>query len=519
MTLRPVRGSRRRWPLRRRRGNGRPGNGPQGLPGISVTGRRAGTFCLLLIVALCVQATRVQVFRAGELDHNSANQRLTVERYSQPRGGILVGAETVTGSRPTGGRYDYKRTYTDGPLYAAVTGYSSQTYGNTQLEGTEDALLSGTDSRLASWAVWDAVARRQNPGGDVRTTIDRAAQQAAMRGLDGQKGAVAAIEPATGRILALASTPSYDPGSFAGASADDQEAWNRLQADPDQPMLNRALRQTYPPGSTFKVVTAAAALEHGVVTDIDAPTDAPYPYVLPGTTTPLVNDTRACDEPGQSLDTAMVLSCNTVLGHLGVRVGLPDMVAMAESFGFNEARLDTPVRAARSNFDTAMDRSQLALSSIGQFDTAATPLVMAMVAAGVANNGTVMRPQLVEELTKDDGTAVQLLKPTAYRQAMSPGTAGQVQRLMTDVVERGTGRNARIGGAVVGGKTGTAQHGVDNSGIPYAWFISWAKPAGSEAVPPVAVAVVIADSDATDVTGGGLAAPIARSVMQAVLAG
>ncbi|MEV7020590.1 penicillin-binding transpeptidase domain-containing protein [Kitasatospora sp. NPDC093558] len=494
------------------------GNGPQGLPGISVTGRRAGTFCLLLIAALCVQATRVQVFEAKDLDHNSANQRLTVERYAQPRGNILVGADPVTGSAPTGGRYAYKRTYTDGPTYAAVTGFASQAYGNTQLEGIEDDLLTGTDSRLAGWAVWDAVARRQNPGGDVYTTLDRAAQEAAVRGLAAQTGAVAAIEPATGRILALASTPSYDPGSFAGSTSADQAAWNRLQTDTGRPMLNRALRQTYPPGSAFKVVTAAAALTAGVVTDINAPTTAPFPYVMPGTTTPLVNDTTACDRPGQSLDTAMVLSCNSVLGYLGVRTGLDAMVAMAGNFGFNDARLDMPVRPARSNVDTRMNESQLALSSIGQFDTAATPLVMAMVAAGVANNGTVMRPQLVDKLTKGDGTAVQLMKPSVYKRAMTPEVAAQVQRLMTDVVDNGTGRNARIPGAVVGGKTGTAEHGVDNSGTPYAWFIAWARPAGPDKVPPVAVAVVIADSDATDVTGGGLAAPIARSVMQAVLA-
>ncbi|MGW6912825.1 penicillin-binding transpeptidase domain-containing protein [Kitasatospora sp. NPDC054939] len=496
-----------------------PGNGPQGLPGISVTGRRAGTFCLLLIVALCVQATRVQVFEAKELNHNPANQRLTIERYSQPRGAIRVGADTVTGSVATGGRYEYKRTYTDGPLYAAVTGYSSQTYGNSQLEGVDDELLSGIDPRLSSWAVWDAVARRQNPGGDVRTTIDRDAQQAAMRGLGRQKGAVAAIEPATGRILALASTPSYDPGSFAGSTSTDQAAWNRLQDDPDQPMLNRALRQTYPPGSTFKVVTAAAALAHGVVTDIDAPTGAPHPYVLPGATTPLVNDTAACDRPALSLDTAMVLSCNSVLGYLGVQVGLDRLVSTAEGFGFNDPRLDVPVRAARSNIDTEMDESQVALSSIGQYDTAATPLVMAMVAAGVANDGVVMHPQLVDRLTRSDGTDVQVMKPSEYRRALTPEVAGQVQRLMTDVVEKGTGRNARIPGAVVGGKTGTAQHGVDNAGVPYAWFISWARPAGSDEAPPVAVAVVIADSTADEVTGGGLAAPIARSVMQAVLNG
>ncbi|MFB7126659.1 penicillin-binding protein 2 [Kitasatospora xanthocidica] len=495
------------------------GNGPQGLPGISVTGRRAGTFCLLLVAALCVQATRVQVFQAQDLDRNSANQRLTVERYAQPRGDILVGPDPVTGSEPTGGRYAYKRGYTDGPTYAAVTGFASQAYGTTQLEGTEDELLTGTDGRLAGWSVWDAVSRRQNPGGDVHTTLNRAAQQAAMRGLGDQKGAVAAIEPATGRILALASTPSYDPGSFAGYGADDQEAWNRLQADADQPMLNRALRQTYPPGSTFKVVTAAAALAAGVVTDPAAPTGAPFPYVLPGTTTPLVNDTPACDRADLSLAAAMTASCNSVLGYLGVRTGLDRMAEMAGNLGFNDARLDVPVRAARSNFDTRMDESQLALSSIGQFDTAATPLTMAMVAAGVANDGTVMRPQLVDRLTRSDGTTVQLMKPAVYRRAMTPAVAGQVRGLMTGVVENGTGGNARIAGAVVGGKTGTAQHGVGNSGTPYAWFIAWAAPAGSDAVPPVAVAVVVEDSGATDVTGGALAAPIARSVMRAVLGG
>jgi peptidoglycan glycosyltransferase len=486
-------------------------------PGIRITGRRAGTFCLLLVLLLAAQATRVQFFQAKGYNDNAANQRKAILRYGQPRGAILVGGKSVTGSAATGGRYNYKRTYADGPGYVAVTGFSSQIYGNTQLEGTEDALLSGTDTRLAGWAVWDAISRHQNPGGSVYTTIDPAAQQAAIQGLGSQKGAVAAIEPATGRILALASTPSYDPGSFAGSSTADQDAWTTLQNDSDQPMLNRALRQTYPPGSTFKVVTAAAALTAGVVTDINAPTDAPYPYILPGTTTPLVNDTSACDTPGLDLDTAMTLSCNSVLGYLGVQTGLDRMVAMAEGFGFNDPRLDIPVRAARSNFDTSMDQSQLALSSIGQFDTAATPLVMAMVAAGVADNGTVMYPQLVDKLAKSDGATVQLMRPRPYKQALSPSVAAQVQQLMTDVVANGTGGRAAIPGATVGGKTGTAQHGVENSGVPYAWFISWAKPAGSADVPPVAVAVVIADSGATDVTGGSLAAPIARAVMQAVL--
>ncbi|MEV7177353.1 penicillin-binding transpeptidase domain-containing protein [Kitasatospora sp. NPDC093679] len=488
-------------------------------PGISTTGRRAGTFCLLLIVALAAQATRVQVFQADAYNHNKANQRLTVERYDQPRGNILVAGEPVTGSTPTGGRYDYKRTYTDGPAWAAVTGYASQVFGTTQLEGVYDDLLSGADDRLSGWAVWDAVARGQNPGGDVHTTLDPAAQRAALRGLGRQQGAVVAIEPATGRILALASTPSYDPGSFAGSSAADREAWTKLRADTDQPMLNRALRQIYPPGSTFKVVTAAAALASRTVTDIHAPTGAPYPYVMQGTTTELVNDSRACDEAGLSLDEAMIGSCNSTMGWLGTQVGLQKMVSTAQSFGFNDAALDVPVRAARSNFDTRMNTSQVALSSIGQYDTAATPLVMAMVAAGIADNGTVMRPQLVDKLTRSDGTVVQLMHPQTYRQAVSPAVAAQVQQLMVDVVEEGTGSRARIPGAVVGGKTGTAQHGTGNGGTPYAWFIAWARPADSGGVPPVAVAVVVADSEATDVTGGTLAAPIARSVLRAVLDG
>ncbi|MGF1430010.1 penicillin-binding transpeptidase domain-containing protein [Kitasatospora sp. LaBMicrA B282] len=490
-----------------------------GRPGISVTGRRAGLFCLVLILLLAAQATRIQVFQAKGYDDNAANQRKAIERYAQPRGTILVGGSPVTGSAATGGRFDYKRTYTDGPAFAAITGYSSQIYGNSQLEGIEDGILSGTDSRLDGWALWAELTRKRNPGGDVYTTINPAAQQAALSGLGSQKGAVVAIEPGTGRILALASTPSYDPGSFAGSATADQNAWTKLQADSDQPMLNRALRQTYPPGSTFKVVTAAAALANGVVTDVNAPTGAPYPYVMPGTTTPLVNDTSACNQPNLDLDTAMTLSCNSVLGYLGVQTGLDKMVAMAQGFGFNDPKLDMPIRPARSNFDTRMNQSQLALSSIGQFDTAATPLVMSMVAAGVANNGTVMYPQLVDKLTKSDGNTVQLMHPQVYRQAMSPAVAGQVQQLMADVVANGTGTNAQIPGAVVGGKTGTAQHGVDNTGTPYAWFISWAKPAGSAAVPPVAVAVVIADSNATDVSGGRLAAPIAKAVMQAVLGG
>ena len=214
-------------------------------------------------------------------------------------------------------------------------------------------------------------------------------QRAAFDGLGGKKGAVAAIEPRTGRILALVSTPSYDPGELSGNGAAVGAAWHRLNGAERQPMLNRAMRQTYPPGSTFKVVTAAAALESGKVTDIEAPTDSPDPYLLPGTDTLLGNAAKGCEDA--PLKDAFRASCNTVFARLGAGIGLDGMADTARRFGFNDRRLRIPSPVAPSNFDTRMDVSQVALSAIGQYDTAATPLQMAMVAAAVANGGRLTR--------------------------------------------------------------------------------------------------------------------------------
>ncbi|GAA2318578.1 penicillin-binding transpeptidase domain-containing protein [Streptomyces kunmingensis] len=480
--------------------------------------RRASAFCLLLLVALLLNAARVQVFEAGSLDDNAANRRATIQRYGQPRGEILVRGRTVTGSKDTGQSLRYERTYKNGPLYSPVTGYASQTYGTTFVESAEDDVLSGTDPMLATIPFWNEISRSQEPGGRAETTLDPAAQQAAYTGLGGRKGAVAAVEPSSGKILALVSTPSYDPGDIAGTGRAATDAWSKLTADPDRPMLNRAIRQTYPPGSTFKVVTAAAALENEVVDGTGAKTDTPSPYTLPGTTTRLTNESSSDACENASLEYALRVSCNTVFADLGVRVGLSGMVRTAEKFGFNDSGLRIPMTAAKSNFDTDMNQSQLALSSIGQYDTAATPLQMAMVAAAVANGGTLMSPYLVERTSAADGSTVATTGSRTYKQAMSPYTATALQRMMVDVVERGTGTNARISGATVGGKTGTAQNGVNNEGVPYAWFLSYAQ-ARTASSPQVAVAVVVEDAAANraDISGGGSAAPIARSVMRAVL--
>jgi peptidoglycan glycosyltransferase len=489
---------------------------------LSRTSRRAGQFCLLLILLLLVNCTRVQVLQAKKYDDNAANQRGTIARYAQPRGDIVVGGRAVTGNRRTdSGNFQYRRTYTDGPLYAPVTGLSSQTYGNTLLEGVEDGVLAGTDSDLASHPLLNAISRAQVPGGEVRTTINSAAQKAAFDGLGSKRGAVAAIDPATGKVLALASTPSYDPGRLTGTGSAVTAAWNALNAEATQPMLNRALRQTYPPGSTFKVVTLSAGLADGVYSGIDVPTASPDPYTPPDTTRALTNESASDACLNATLRYALAVSCNTVFGKLGVDVGQAGMVKAAQAFGFNQKSQTIPVGVAPSVFDTTMtSKALLALSSIGQYNTAATPLEMAAVTAAIANGGLLMAPQLVESTTRSDGTVLKAFGPAEFGRPISSAVADQVQQAMVDVVSSGTGGNAAIPGVTVGGKTGTAQNGVDNSGTPYAWFISWAKPGGSS-VSPVAVAVVIEDSNANraDVSGGGLAAPIARSVMQAVLNG
>ncbi|MEV5435366.1 penicillin-binding transpeptidase domain-containing protein [Streptomyces sp. NPDC052682] len=478
--------------------------------------RHAAVFCGLLLVALLLNATRVQVLQAGSLTGNTANRRPDIARYAQPRGDILVGDRPVTGSKDSGEQLRYERTYTDGPLYAPVTGFSSQLYGTTLLEHTEDAVLSGADPLLAPLPLWTDFTRSRTRGGDVVTTLHPAAQRAAFKGLAGRKGAVAALEPSTGRILALVSAPSYDPEELSGNGPAEARSWKRLTTDPDKPMLNRAVRQTYPPGSTFKVVTTAAALDAGVVRDLDAPTRSPDRYTLPGTRTTLTNESRGCADA--SVRDAFTFSCNTVFAKLGVETGVAEMTATAHALGFNDGRLRIPFRVARSTFDTSVDRAQLALSSIGQYNTRATPLQMAMVAAAVANGGQLRQPYLVERTLRSSGVTLTTTGPLPVRQAMYPSTAARLRRLMRDVVERGTGTRAAIRGAIVGGKTGTAQHGLGNSGVPYAWFVSWAQARG-ELEPRVAVAVVVEDAEADrgEISGGGDAAPIARAVMRAVL--
>jgi cell division protein FtsI/penicillin-binding protein 2 len=479
--------------------------------------RRVAVFCGLLVLALLARVNYVQFVEADQLSNDTHNRRVAINQYAQPRGDIIVDGKAVTGhTTTTGSDFKYKRTYTDGPMWAPVTGYASQAYSTTFLEGVEDKFLTGNDDRLFFNRTIDLLTGKEKKGGNVVTTLNAKAQQAAFKGLGNKKGAVAAIDPRTGAILALASTPSYDPASFAGNSVTDEKNWVALDKknDTDDPMLNRALRQTYPPGSTFKLVTAAAALENGQITDIDKKTQTPDPYTLPGTRTPLVNEGHIpCKDATPRA--ALRYSCNTVFGKLGAEVGLKNMVSEAEKFGFNQEQF-LPVRADASNFDTKMSPDLLAQSSIGQYDTAATPLQMAMVASAIANNGVLMKPYEVDKLVAPNLSTISQTSPSELSKPLSPENAQKLQSMMETVVNEGTGTNAKIPGVVVGGKTGTAQHGVSNDKNPYAWFVSYAK---TDQGSPVAVAVVVEDGSANrdDITGGGLAAPIAKKVMEAVL--
>ncbi|MGW4162500.1 penicillin-binding transpeptidase domain-containing protein [Streptomyces sp. NPDC004788] len=478
--------------------------------------RRVAIFCGLLVLALLLRDNWLQFARAEELNANPKNKRVTIERYSNARGNIIVDGKPITGSVDSGDDfYAFKRTYVDGPMWAPVTGYASQAFDASQIEKIEDGILTGNDDRLFFDRTLAMFTGEKKKGGDVVTTLSGEAQKAAFKGLGSKTGAVVAIEPSTGKILALASTPSYDPGSFAGYHNKDSEAWNALEKDKNKPKLNRALREIYPPGSVFKVVTAAAALESGKITDINAPTDTPEGWKIPLSTVPMKNHANGC--ANASINEALRISCNSVFAKLGDDVGRDKMLDMAQKFGFNSEQF-VPVRAVASVYDKNADRGGNALSSIGQFNTATTPLQMAMVTAAIANDGKLMKPYMIDELRAPNLDVIKKTEPEELSRPISQKTAQQLQAMMENVVENGTGQNAALGGGVkVGGKTGTAQHGERNSKRPYAWFISYAR---TDQGSPVAVAVIVEDSagvDREDITGGGLAAPIAKAVMKAVL--
>jgi peptidoglycan glycosyltransferase len=482
--------------------------------------RRVAVACLVLFGLLLVNVNYVQVVKASAYRNDPRNSRGLLRSYSHERGPIVLstggGANAVAVDRATPSeQFKFLRTYPGGAAFAHVTGFASFVYGRSGIEQAENDVLSGQSDNLFVRRLSDYITGRKAEGGRVVLTLQQAAQRAAYAGLAGKRGAAVAIDPRTGAILAMVSTPSFDPARLSTHSAKGMTAyWNALRKDPGDPLLNRAISQTYPPGSTFKVITSAAALSSGKYTPS---TSIPSPTVLtlPQTTATLKNfGGESCgDGHTTTLADALRISCNTAFGGLGMAIGENALRSQAEKFGLDDSGIKVPMTAATSVFPDTLSKPQVAQSAIGQYDVRVTPLQMAMVAAGVANGGTIMTPYLVREVQAPDLSTLSQTQPQVYKHAISQSVADQLTQMMELVVSSGTGTSAQIAGVQVAGKTGTAQHAA--GAAPHAWFIGFA-PAQD---PQVAVAVLVEDggSVGSEATGGRVAAPIARDVMRAVL--
>lgn len=478
--------------------------------------RRLSTVVLVMFLALLVGTTWVQFGQASALNNDPRNVRTLYREYGKPRGPIIVGGQTIAQSTPVDDPFGYQRSYLQPELYSTVTGFYSVVNGGTQLEKSMNDVLTGQADSLFWTRVQDLITGRQPQGSSIELTLDPAAQQAALDALGGQQGAVVAIEPSTGKILAMVSTPGFDPNALAthDTTAANVAYQQLLDADGD-PLINATINENYPPGSTFKLVTAAAALESGSYTP-ESVIAAPDVLTLPGTRTDLPNfGGSSCGANQQTtLADALRISCNTAFAQLGVDLGDDAIREQAERFGFDSGDLTIPMTVSRSTFPEDPNAAQTALSAIGQESVRSTPIQMAMVSAAIANGGTLMTPYLVQTVRTADLDVVSEAEPAELSDAVSAGTAQALTDMMVGVVQSGSGTAAQIPGVQVAGKTGTAQTGRDGE-APHAWFTGFA-PATD---PQVAVAVIVENggSVGSEATGGRVAAPIARAVMQAVI--
>jgi peptidoglycan glycosyltransferase len=478
--------------------------------------RRLSTVVALLFTALLVSSTYIQFVQASELQERPDNRRTLLATYARERGEILVDGTPVAKSVPSDDELKWLRTYPRGELYSHVTGFYSFTYGpGGGLEQAENALLSGQSDKLFYRRVTDLLTGRTPAGASLEITIDPAAQAAADKALGGQRGAVVALDPSTGAILAMVSHPQYDPAALTSHdTASVEAAWKKLNAAPTRPLVNRAIGgNLYPPGSTFKVVTAAAALSSGKWTE-ESTLPGPARLDLPQTSADLPNhDKRPCGAGNRTtLANALEISCNTAFGWLGMELGAQSLQEQAAKFGMGD-RLRVPMRVTPSTIPAELNTPQLAQAAIGQYDVRVTPLQVAMISAAVANNGIVMKPYLVQRIRGADLDTIHETGPEQLSQAVEADVAGALTRMMEAVVASGTGTAAQIRGVSVAGKTGTAQHAAGKA--PHAWFTGFAPAQDAK----VAVAVVVEDggSAGSEAAGGRVAAPIAKAVMEAVI--
>ncbi|HEY2128826.1 MAG TPA: penicillin-binding transpeptidase domain-containing protein [Streptosporangiaceae bacterium] len=483
--------------------------------------RRVSLICLVLFVLLLVNVNYVQGFEASSLANEPGNGRTFTSTLQFQRGSIITADQkTVAYSKMNKTFGEYQRHYPFGKMYAPITGYDTL-FSQTGIEQTENKELSGSDPALAVHNLIDLITGKQKKGATVELTINSVAQQAAYNALktQGKQAGVVALNPQTGAVLATASYPSFDPNQLATLNGTKLIANDKqLLKDPNQPLLNRALNATFPPGSSFKVVTSSTAMtDKGINpnTQIFAPTQ----LKLPGAPQPLVNfDGEACGNGSGRvpLITAFTLSCNTAFGNLGLHLSAAQLQRQANLFGFNNANLTIPLPVTPSNFPLYPDPAQRAGAAIGQESDTVTPLQEAMIAAAIANQGTLMKPYMVDKVTAPDLTTLSTTQPTVLSHPVTPAVATNVTNMMIQVTQspQGTAHvsagTQATGGIVIAAKTGTAQNGINNSGLDDAVFTCFA-PASN---PKIAVGVVVKGGG----QGADAAAPIAVEIIKAYLA-
>lgn len=485
--------------------------------------RRISIASLAMFVLLMINVNYLQVFRVNSLAAEPFNSRVSSEQLKNWRGEIIAAGDQGNGpdaivarSKLLKGGF-YQRVYPAGPEYAPVTGYNS-IFGPTGIEKAENKFLAGTAPSLAVYNLKGLFTGKPKQGASVYLTISPKAQAAAYQALVamGKPAAAVAIDPHTGAILAMASYPSFDPNLYAPInSAEVAKIDARYRNNPNHPLLNRAINDTFPPGSSFKLITSSAAFKTGKVANPNSSIPAPQFYRLPGSHTFLANDANSlCGNGHPPILFALTVSCNTAFAKLGDTVGGSALHTMASAYGFNNPNLTIPLPVTASAYPALTDPAQIALSAIGQFNDTETPLQEAMVAAAIANHGTLMRPYLVAQIKAPDQSTVQTAQPAVLANPISPAVAGNLTTMMKSVTQNPSGTayltaGPPATGILIAGKTGTAQNGVNNSHLDDAVFTCFA-PADN---PRIAVGVIV--------QGGGFGAagatPIALKIIQAYL--
>jgi peptidoglycan glycosyltransferase len=476
--------------------------------------KRVSLVVATMFLALFISSTTIQAINTEALADDPRNVRNIYESYKTQRGPILVDGKPIAKSIPADNAYRYLRVY-ENEIYSAVTGYFSVFRGATGIESASNNYLSGQSSSQFFEQVNAVLSGNPITGAAVELTIDPLMQQAAWDALGGYRGALIAIDPLTGNILAMVSKPGFDANLVSGH--DNKEArknYEALAADTSNPLINKTIGgDLYHPGSVFKLVVAAAALESGGYTN-QSKFENPVSVKLPGSTAEVFNSSRnTCGGGDQvSLSYAMRFSCNVPFVELGLALGQDRLRAQAELFGFGK-EIRVPMLATPSIFPNEMDDAQLGLSSFGQFDVRVSPLQMALVSAAIANGGLMMQPNLIESVISPNLSVIESYSPEVLAQPITSATAEAIKKMMIQSVTKGVASNASVSGFKVAGKTGTAENGEGQRVT--LWFTGFAPAVN----PQVAIALVIEDGGGRDsgASGNGTAAPVARSFFQAVL--